>query len=397
MGEKLVIFAALRESHRMASSSALTWNPAWKEAGGAALVKPGFSFSSEQDLLFALGWPHVRFLDPTPLDDRLAVEQCLKALDPFDAAPRLVWNARVAQGMVRAWGSPSLFEISPDEKTVRAVVLEELWNPVPLSPEEASYLLGVRLSNSLLGVSDRAMETFVLLLEALVGSFVVASALVEHLEEMPESLLASRWTLPPFITYQLGYLLLRVRPNEAEGLKKRLAAVLKKHGAADLGKARASWEDGFTHFRAIHLVLHGAEAARRGGDRNIGWYTHVHEDATFIRMRVAMDRLGYRPDARLVFLGGMDVLSSYVRRWERLDGEEQRWFVEQFGQVRSPLVAEIFLEMAVASLVRAEVVRWFVEHADFTREFLKATAEGDGLQAQQARAILADLPPGPKR
>lgn len=350
-------------------------------------LRAGFAFTPEQDLLFAQGWPHIRFLDPAKLDDEQAVVEAQRCLNPLDPTPRHRWDRRLASALVRGLGVPAVFEIGPDDKSLRTEAEEALWNPSPPSAAEVSAGLWVRMTCSPMGVSDRTMETWVLLAEALVGAQAVASAMVEHLEAMNPALLTTRWTLPPFVTYQLGYLLLRVKPDEAQSLKNRLAKVLARQGG-DISSGRAAWEDGFTHLRAIHLVIGGVDAARRGADRNLGWYTHVQDDANFIRMRVAMDRLGYRPDARLIYLGGIEVVGSYARRWQRLNGDDQRWFFQQIAPIQSEAVAGLILEMAVASSVRTEATQWFKDHRSFAVPWLKTQVDADGNTGTVARRLL---------
>lgn len=356
----------------------------------APLTRSGFCFDATHDRLFAAGWPHIRFIDEGQLDDEAAVLQARRALEPLDPAPKLRWNRRLATALVRAIAIPSVFELGPDQKSLRAAAEEALWDPRPMTASEVSSGLWIRLSNSPMGVSDRMIGTWVLLAEALTGTAAVAESLVEHLEQLPAPMLQARWTLPPLVTYQLGYLLLRLPPAASGALRSRVQAILSRHGG-DIGPRRAAWEDGFTHLRALHLVMAGAEAARRGADRNLGWYTHVTDDANFVRMRVAMDRLGYRPDARLVFLGGEEVLGSYQRRWQRGDSDEQRWFITQMAPIRSLCLAPVMLEMATVSQARGEAAQWFLSHPDFARSFLKEQAEGDGLPAGQARKLLGQI------
>lgn len=357
---------------------------------GSADVRSGFAFDKESDLQFALGWPHIRIIDDAPMDDQAAVEAARRVLVPLDPSPRLHWNRRLATALVRALGLSAAFEIGPDEKSLRLPAEEALWNPSLLERHEVEEGLAVRLSNTLLGVSDRTIESWVLLAEALVGTLAVAESIVDILEQLPNSVLTTRWTLPPFVTYQLGYLFLRLPEATVESLQARLQALLLKAGG-DPARGRMPWEDGYTHLRAIHLVLAGAEAAKRGSDRNLSWYTHARGDANFVRMRVAMDRLGYRPDARLVFLGGAEVLSSYARRWQKMDGEDQRWFFEQMAPIADERAATIFLEMSAASAIRPLATRWFMDHRDFVRPLLLRAAETDGTNANAARALLKQL------
>lgn len=370
----------------MAKSESLRWT----EAAGAAHLKPGFCFDPQQDLHFAVGWPHMRFLDPTPMEDERSVEEAVRVLNVYDRPPQLLWSQRLAQGLVRALGTPAVFELTPDARNLRPEAIEALWEPRPLRPGEASRLLETRLGTNLVGVTDRTLETFVLLLEALTSTLEVAESITEHLEQLSEPVLSSHWTLPPTVTYQLGYLLLRLKPAQATSLRYRLEAVLARAPKSAKG-TRASWQDGFSHFRALQFVLRGAEAARKSADRNLNWYTHITDDSNFVRMRVSMDTLGYLPDARLVFLGDHDVLRSYVKRWEIMKSDEQRWFWEQIAGIRSPHVAVIALGMSHQSTVRKETAQWLVAHPDLSVEHLKKVAGGDGVLAAHAAKILKTL------
>ena len=359
----------------------------FSDRAAAALVRDSFAFTPAEDLLFAAGWPHIRSVVDQSIDDQAAVAAVRRVLEPLDPTPRRQWARRLAQGYVRAIGLPAPFELTPDEKLLRQTAEEALWNPDPLRPEEVLRGIETRMQNSLVGVSDRTMENWLLYAEALVGTSVVAGAIVDTLEQLPLGILSARWTLPPFITYQMGYLLLRLTPVEAEALRDRLFAVLERGGGAPV-KGRATWEDGFSHLRAIHLVLAGSEAAKRGGDRNLGWYTHAADDPTFVRMRVAMDRLGHRPDARLIFLGGAEVLTAYLRRWQKLEGEEQRWFFQQIAPIQSLHTAAIVLEMSQNSAVKEEASRWFLDHPEFVREWLVQQVAADGPLARTAERHL---------
>jgi hypothetical protein len=362
----------------------------WRDAAGVAFLKPGFCFEPEHDHLFALGWPHLRFVDEAPLEDQKAVDLAVRVLSGWDRPPQLRWNRRLAQGLVRAWGAPATFELLPDARNLRPEAIEAVWEPRPLRPGEAAELLGIRMNTAVVGISDRSIETFVLLLEALVGSLEVAEAITTHLEQMPEPLASTQWSVPPRVTWQLGYLLLRVKPAEAAALRYRLEAVLARAPRGPKG-GRAPWQDAASHYRALYFVLHGAEAARKSRDRNLYWYTHITDDANFVQMRVAMDTLSHLPDARLVFLGGHEVLRSYAKRWEQLKPVEQEWFWAQVEPIRSPFMNTLALEMSLKSAVRQPTTAWLQAHPEFTLDFLKKTAAGDGLVASHAAQVLKGM------
>ena len=68
-------------------------------AAGLAHVRPGFCFSADFDALFALGWPHVRFVVDGHRDDESPHAAALRILTAGGDPPaRLRWPRGVAQG-----------------------------------------------------------------------------------------------------------------------------------------------------------------------------------------------------------------------------------------------------------------------------------------------------------
>lgn len=366
----------------------MTLASAWNDASGRAHIQKGFAFDARSDALFALGWPHVRLLDDEPMDSLVAMEAARRQLLNYDPTPRITWNRRLANAMVRALCFPAFVDLLPNEKVLRAEVEESLWNPRPVTREEVAAGIALRMRTGPLGLSDRTIETWVLLAEALVGTSVVAHAIVDTLENLDRDTLAGQWALPPLITFQLGYLLLRLSAKEGDPLRARLQALLKSSGV-DFARARTAADAGTSHLRSLWLVTGGAEAAKRGTDKNLGWCTHVQDDATFVRMRVATDRLGHRPDGRLVFLGGTAVLPYYAKRWRAFGSGEQRWVFEQIADIQSEHTARIALEMSGEPALRADAEGWFRMHHRFGRAYLKGHVDGRSAWMDRAREVLA--------
>lgn len=360
-------------------------------AAGLVHVRPGFCFSADFDALFALGWPHVRFVVDGHRDDESPHAAALRILTAGGDPPaRLRWPRGVAQGLVRAWALPALFELGPGSRGVRGVVEEALWNTSPVTPDEAARLLSARMVQDVAGLGERAMENFVLLLEALTGVEPVGGAIVDALEQMEPDLLLAEWTLPPMITWSLGFLLARAPSGVARAWEDRLRRVLDRVYAARPALRRHGFRGaGSSHARALHLVMGGGAAAESSSDRALRWYAHVTDDPVLVRMRVAVNRLGYEPDARLVFLGGNDVIARYARDWSsQRTLEQQRWFLEQMAPIRAQEMYPLMLDLAGRSLVRAEATAWFVAHAADAVPFLAGAAAGDGLPGAHARQVL---------
>ncbi len=358
-------------------------------AAGLATLRPGFCFTADHDALFALGWPHLRFLVDGHREDEDAPGTALRILALPEPPARIAWPRRVAHGLVRAWGLPALFELAPGVQGIRQQAREAVWDDEPMSPLEAGELVTRRVSQDVAGLSERSIESFVLLLEALTGPEVVGGAIVDALEQLPRELLLAEWSLPPVVTWNLGFLLLRVPGPTAQAWRVRLRRLLdaaldlrpllRRHGFRGVGSS---------HARALHLVLDGAAAAESSSDRTLRWYAHVTDDPVLVRMRVAVNRLAYEPDARLVFVGGNDVLARYARDWPKLTTTEaQRWFLEQIAPIRAQEMYPLMLEMTGRSLVRADALAWFRAHAADSAAFLADAAEGDGTAASYARSV----------
>lgn len=352
--------------------------------------RKGFATTPEMDLQFAQGWPHVRVVVDEPADAPVAVEEARRLLLRFDPAPRIRWPRRAANAVVRAIGCPALVELTPGEKRLRPEIEEILRAPGDVTLPELAGGLATRLTSAPLAMSERTIETWVLLAEALLGTAPVATAIVDLLEGLDDELLRAQWALPPIVTYQLGYLLLRLPKKEGDALRKRMRGLLDRSGV-DVTARRHAADAGTSHLGALWLAVGGAEAARQGSDKSLAWCTHVTDDPEFVRARVRRDKLAHRPDARLVFLGGVELLPVYGRRWRAMDADEQRWLLEQIADIRSPETARIALDMAAESALRGEARAWFAGHRDAGVPFLEEHAGQEGSTGARARAMLAEI------
>ncbi|MFZ5477633.1 MAG: hypothetical protein ACOZNI_12725 [Myxococcota bacterium] len=337
---------------------------------GLAMLRPGFAWTPADDARFALGFPHVREVVDPPADESTPRPSARALVERVDRAPQLRWYRDTAQSVVRAWGGVAAWEQSLNERILRAQAVKDIARTDPLTREEADALLGNRLERELPGLSERAVENVVLLLEALVGAEAVVESIVSRLESFDAEMLLSEWSLPPVVTWQLGYLLLRLPEPLATAQRRRLRACL--DCALDFRpwlRRRGFTGTGSSHARSLHCVLNGGAGAE-DTDRTLRWYGHVVDDPVLVRMRVHLNRLSYAPDARLVFLGGIEVLEHFARDWRRLAGEdEQRWFVDQHARIRAPQIVGLLLVMACESAVK--------DHALQTLDDLRPHVEGD--------------------
>ena len=359
------------------------------DAAGLASVRAGFCDTPEGDALFALGWPHVRFVVDGHKDDEDPPGNALKILGMADPPQRFEWPRRVATGLVRAWGLPSIFELAPGVQDIRLEAQEAVWRPEAMTIGEATDLLSCRMGQDIPGVSDKGIEAFTLLLEALCGPEAIGGAILDILDQMSPELLLSEWSLPPLVTWQLGFLRLRVRPAVAASWADRMQKTLER--AFELRptfKKRGFRGAGSSHARSLAMILGGGAAAESSSDRSLRWYTHVTDDAVLVRMRVSVNRLSYEPDARLVYLGGPDVIERYTRDWTKFGGNEaQRWFFEQIAPIAAPEMYPLMLDLSGRSAMRHDAVAWFVARAGAVKGYLAEAAVSDGTASVYAKNV----------
>lgn len=356
-------------------------------SAGLSAIKNGFCFDPVHDQLFALGWPHLRILTDVHVEP---YKPALYHLMQTEFDLRLKWPRSLALALVRAWGIGRLYDISPGMREIREEAQEALWNLEPLGDAEVRSLIQTRMETTPLWVGDRATESFVLLAEALTSPKVIASAIVDALEGMDRTLLFDMMPMPACVTYQLGYLFLRMPKATSDKLRARVQDVL--YGTANLAPGSDErLPQAPCHARAMMLVLQGAEAANSTTDHDLRWYTHA-VDPVAIRMRANINRSFTLPDARLVWIGGPSILESRFGTWyKKLDSTDQRWFLEQMGPIKAAEVVPLMLALNAESTVRAHARNWLLDHRDFAMPIIERLASQHNPNGEYAKTFLASL------
>jgi hypothetical protein len=358
-----------------------------KGSAGLADVKKGFCFESHHDELFALGWPHIRFLTDVNVEP---YKPALYHLMQTEFDLRLKWPRSLALALVRAWGIGRLYDISPGRREIREEAQEALWNLEPLDEAEVRTLVQTRMEATPQWVGERSTETFVLLAEALTSPEVVATAIIDALEQMDHKQLFDMLAMPAIVTYQLGYLLLRMPKATSEKLRDRIRDIL--YGTADLHPDSDTRRPRTPcHARSMLLVIHGHEAAHETTDHDLRWYTHS-TDPVAIRMRASINRSFTLPDARLVWLGGPRILESrFGGMYKKLASTDQRWFLEQIAPIKAVEVVPLMLALADDSTVRAHATNWILDHKDFAMPIVDRLASVHNPHAEYAKSFLTHL------
>ena len=283
---------------------------------------------------------------------------------------------------MHAWGGGELFAMVPGERQFRVAAQEAFWNATTPTTDQVHAYLRERMGRAPLWSSDRATESFVLMLEALCGTELVANAILDELEAMSASQLHASATQPAWITFQLGYLLLRAPDAAAKALRARMRKVVEEQAGVREGAIlKVAMEP--SHVRSLLLVLDGAAAADKLTDKGVRYYTHA-TDAHAVRMRVSMHKGGGTPDARLLWLGGADLVRKPLfQRWSNLSPRDLRWFFDGVSPIRHDDVVTLMSNLLPTGL-RPRVTEWLRAHPEHVREVLTPFAN----ERKEARAAL---------
>jgi hypothetical protein len=345
-------------------------------------------FRQEDDEALARGYPHLIELTDEPLDakkaqklaakaahdDRLATTK-LRVRFPRAASSHFVRGARAKE--FQSWtrtGGPAPESAFADGSAV--------------SPDEAHEL--VALSVKVAGCSSNPNHrAFYYVLEALVGTEIVAAAILDALEAMPDKRLTHEPGGPDrktaFAVCALGMMLVRVPAGARAAQTKRLRALLGRAHAASNKAKSTGWEI----VGALERVLDGWGApslAQADGYKYASEYVFATNDLDRLRTALADPEmiLDYGLlDVRFVYLLGPDIVASLGKR--RPLKQVVSTMFEDLGMIRHPLVATLFLEYVGKPMAKDMPLQWFRAHSDWARPIL------DAMRKPQAAAILRSL------
>lgn len=317
-----------------------------ENAFGGRYIKPGFARAPEDDLLFALGWPHARYLIEGHPDDRItdpaAVEKTVFRPQVGLDVPR-----DIAMRRIRAFSS---YAKGPDGK-LRQGALRAMQNRDPMNEEEARIFVLEHLAGRSLGMKQLEI---VFLLEAVAGPDVIAEAITTAFEKTPDAQLVDHAIDKSTWAFALGFVLLRASAPLSTSLRERLEAIL----------VRCPKENVNTHSIAnvLDQVLHQSKASLRSDHTDQSMLLHfIDEPEATVRGQLAASARpwGGAVYARMVFLGGEDVLDYYKKHYDKVkDAADQRAIVAQLGRIASPKIRDLFDEMSEKSKAETEARAW---------------------------------------
>jgi len=352
------------------------------EAAGRQFLAEGFSFSAEQDLWFALGFPHLVLLDDEDERDRNP------AAAARDLLERFTWSTwmppRTTARMCRVWGVDGfVHQRRGAGRSFTQQGAAALEDESPLDPAEAETWTR-RLFENPPGFAHMSRAQL-FCTEALVGPEVIVRGALAGMSGWTEA----SWLAPDGLRFSqmldLGMVLWRLPAKQHAKARKQLHQL----------RPAAPIEPVELHFppcahQGLGLALDGAAAAKqltlRGlGALGVGHYSHAFGDPEWVfeALRGFGSPAGADPDARRVFVAGERMFELELSWWARYQtpGAAQT-IVQTYGAIRSPKTVDLMLSIFGKGKAKRAVKDWFVGHWDYAGPLVD--------QAKRRKATSAD-------
>ncbi len=396
-------------------------------ASGAASLRAGFCFTSHDDLAFALGFPHFKYLTEDTEDPRAEAERLLIHGYPYQ---HVAYPRKAVERLLRALALPVAFDLTPDAVVLRPEAVAALDRSEPMTEGEALSILSSILTKDCPPPSAPVMH---LLCEAMFGPDKVSSAILKALESIRTELWISYGHVLQESIDVLALMSLRLtsagQDQTLSALRDLQSKVLER--AKQGFDVTAAERDLATSPNSVVPVVDGrsdpvawrAEMLRRkalkqhvdlvrGGANGCGFdvanqtdivtpprpvFRASAEAVKAARLKRKDEPWYSLPDPRLVFLGGDDVYRVERDLWSRAQtptppAEAQAIILERFGRIRSPVTVELALDMAAKSRAKAAAKAWLLAHLDDARPVLDGLAKGSSRLAKDAKDFLGKLP-----
>lgn len=316
------------------------------DADGLQYLKPGFSVTPAFDRAFAFGFPYVKCLQQhTTLSQGDVRSETLKLqYVRWRILPQVCYRTfrLLTCDGIRLTPVPGVVDIT--EEGERALSIAK-----PLNETEAGTALRWLLSEASPAFTFYTAD-LLLLLEACVGPEKAAELAIATLESASDAVLLRNDPGRAAMYYRLGFILLRCSKASAELYRSRLKVWLEQHVhilPSGTIKKRVKIEGVGSIWRNIDLVAHGKDAIDRSAFR-VGTASDTSSIVlATVDLKAIKKAIEARPkglvapyDARLVFLGGEEVLEIIIRQMKSLPQEYLPRYTETFGLIRSPLVVK---------------------------------------------------------
>lgn len=328
---------------RFRSKALLHGEGAW----GAKYVVRGFTRSPETDLLYGLGFPHLRRLDDEHPDNELgldALEAKLITGEPDVPAVH-------AERLVRAMG---VLQLDVNGSWCQAAK-DALQDARPFTEESAAAFVKGQLTKKNGACPYQWHIAFSL--EALVGPDIVAQTIVDVLEPLPDEALIANNMEQTGWAQAACIMLLRTSQVVGDALQPRLQKIAARGRAAGPAYAASITE-------AVDVFLNGHRAAgeRKHYTTQLTWWSEAPKDVLLSALVAAepeINKWSFSVEPRLAMLGGDAVIDLYRRKWPVLkDATAQGQLVAWFGEIAHPDIAPLMREMAEKSKAKKAARAW---------------------------------------
>ncbi len=351
-----------------------------ENAWGAKYLVRGFTRSPETDLLYALGFPHLRRLVVDHPDNALTGEALReKILSPYGSDIPAAFAARRVR-------TQAIF-IANADGSWRKDALEAFEDDSPFTKTSAVEFIDALLPRREFG-SGQSDVAFTL--EALLGADVVAQAATDVFEGLsPEEL--GRHHNPGWGAY-LGIILLRTSKAVGDALVPRLEKTIERGFSAPEVNGRSV---------AVKLdqLLHGHRRSEVGRGSTLffselPWWSDAPHDVLAEALRTCdINKWDFAVEPRLAMLCPDPVIDVYRKRWSVLkDAEAQRNLVEWFGEIVHPGIAPLIADMAEKSKAKKAARAWL----DAQSGGAPAAAPAKGTK-KAAKKMAAESTPAPAK
>ena len=309
---------------------------------GDAEVRPGFAVTEDDDRLFALGYPHLILLAPGHPDERKLEASALAC---FGVCPyREVWPAALAAPLVRmmprwreVWGPGA-----KGKPQFSAKGIEMLSTSKPLEASEAHESFDLLLRAQ--WMTGPFVVRTIFLAESLLGSEATA-AFVGALEGLPAAAFKVHNVNLYIAVERLSVMLLRAPPATAKALRDRLEGLFERLSPRSPAVRK---DDDTRAIRALDVVLHGEDGVKRAFPTGVGpgslAFTTLPPEAVLEQMRRAGGPLTSPPDARRIFLGGveaLDIEKGWLNAYAKETPTNLDILIETYGRIRDDRAARL--------------------------------------------------------
>ena len=417
-----------RSSQRVAALPAARFTRALdhgESATGATSRREGFCFVPEDDLAFALGFPHFKYLTDDREDPRVEAERLLLHGYPY---LQVSYPAAAATRLIRALHLPMAYDLTPDAAVLRPEAIAALNRPDTMREDEALAIVRSLVTRE--PCPPPFASVVFLLVEAAFGPDKVAAAILDGLASVPAAnwithghiqqemidtlaLMALRLPLPgrDRVYAALHALQARIceegkRDFDVDAAERELAIPIEQVIPPGDGRViPPAWREEVQRRRRLkmHVDFVRQQAAGCGFDVLEGRagvspprpvVRASAEAVQAARLQCVTEPWYSLLDPRLVFLGGEVVYRIERQLWTRYTAptpptEAQAIILDRFGRIRSPVTVELVLDMAMRSRVKARAKAWLAAHRDDAWPVLEEIARGSTRLAQGAVDVLS--------